>query len=265
MLALISPAKKLDAELDPELHPESEPPLGDFTLPRLLDNSQELVDTVKDLGKGRLKALMKLSDALTDLNHARYERYSTPFSPVNAKQAVFMFRGDTYVGLDADTLSKDDLTYAQNHLGILSGLYGVLRPLDLIQPYRLEMGSKLPTGRGKDLYDFWGSRLTDACNEVTASHKDRTVVSLASKEYIGAIQPQDLAGPFVTCHFKEMRDGVPKTIGLVAKKARGRMARFMVQNRVETEDDLKGFGEDGYAFKAGLSSDEDLVFVRDRQ
>ncbi len=257
MLALISPAKKLDAE--------NEPPLGDFTMPQLLDNSEELVDTVKGLGKSQLKALMNLSDALTELNHARYEQYSTPFTPSNAKQAVFMFRGDTYVGLDADTLSKDDLTYAQNHLAILSGLYGVLRPLDLIQPYRLEMGSKLSTGRGKNLYDFWGSRLTDACNEVTASHNNRTVVSLASKEYIGAIQPQDLAGPFVTCHFKEMRDGVPRTIGLVAKKARGRMARFMVQNRVETEDDLKGFGEDGYAFEPGLSSDEDLVFVRDRR
>ncbi len=257
MLALISPAKKLDAE--------KEPPLGDFTMPQLLDNSEELVDTVKGLGKGQLKALMSLSDALTELNHARYEQYSTPFTPSNAKQAVFMFRGDTYVGLDADTLSKDDLTYAQNHLAILSGLYGVLRPLDLIQPYRLEMGSKLSTGRGKDLYDFWGSRLTDACNEVTTSHNNRTVVSLASKEYIGAIQPQDLAGPFVTCHFKEIRDGVPKTIGLVAKKARGRMARFMVQNRVETQDDLKGFGEDGYAFESGLSTDDDLVFVRNRQ
>ncbi len=176
MLALISPAKKLDAELATE----SEPPLGDFTLPQLLDNSEELVDTVRGLGKGRLKALMKLSDALTDLNHARYERYSTPFSRSNAKQAVFMFRGDTYRGLDADTLSKDDLTYAQKHLGILSGLYGMLRPLDLIQPYRLEMGSKLTTGRGKDLYDFWGSRLTDVCNAVTASHENRTVVSLAS-------------------------------------------------------------------------------------
>jgi hypothetical protein len=140
----------------------------------------------------------------------------------------------------------------------------MLRPLDLIQPYRLEMGSKLSTERGKNLYDFWGSQLTDACNDVTASHENRTVVSLASKEYIGAIQPQDLAGPFVTCHFKEIRDGVPKTIGLVAKKARGRMARFMVQNRVETEDDLKGFEEDGYAFETGLSSDKDLVFVRDR-
>ena len=257
MLALISPAKKLDAE--------NEPPLGDFTMPQLLDNSEELVDMVKGLGKGRLKALMKLSDALTDLNHARFERYSTPFTPLNAKQAVFMFRGDTYVGLDADTMSKDDLTYAQHHLGILSGLYDMLRPLDLIQPYRLEMGSKLSTQRGEDLYDFWGSRLTDACNEVTASHKNRTVVSLASKEYIGAIQPQDLAGPFVTCHFKEMRDSVPRTIGLVAKKARGRMARFMVQNRVETEDDLKGFGEDGYTFEPGLSTDDDLVFVRDRQ
>ena len=257
MLALISPAKKLDAE--------NEPPLGDFSMPQLLDNSEELVDTVRSLGKGRLKALMKLSDALTDLNHARYERYSTPFTPNNAKQAVFMFRGDTYVGLEADTLSKDDLTYAQHHLGILSGLYGVLRPLDLIQPYRLEMGSRLPTKRGENLYDFWGSRLTDACNELTASHENRTVVSLASKEYIGAIQPQDLAGPFVTCHFKEMRDGIPKTIGLVAKKARGRMARYIVQNRVETEDDLKGFGEDGYAFEPGLSNEEDLVFVRDRK
>ena len=257
MLALISPAKKLDAE--------NEPALGDFTVPQLLDNSEELVDTVKGLGEGRLKALMNLSDSLTELNHARYERYSTPFTPSNAKQAVFMFRGDTYVGLDADTLSKDDLTYAQHHLGILSGLYGVLRPLDLIQPYRLEMGSKLSTQRGEDLYDFWGSRLTEACNEVTASHDNRTVVSLASKEYIGAIQPQGLAGPFVTCHFKEMRDGVPKTIGLVAKKARGRMARFMVQNRIESEDDLKGFREDGYAFEPGLSTDDDLVFVRNRQ
>ncbi len=255
MLALISPAKRLDTENDP--------PLGDFTIPKMLDNSEELVDTVKDLGKEGLKALMKLSDALTELNHARYERYSTPFDPSNAKQAVFMFRGDTYVGLDADTLSKDDLTYAQNHLNILSGLYGVLRPLDLIQPYRLEMGSRLSTQRGKDLYDFWGSRLTDACNEVTASHENRTVVSLASNEYVKAIEPQKLAGPFVTCHFREIREGVPRTVGLIAKKARGRMARFMVRNRVENEDDLKGFGEDGYAFASELSSDEDLVFVRE--
>ena len=254
VLALISPAKKLDTE--------NEPPWGDFTLPRKLDDSGELVATVRGLGRNRLKALMKLSDALTELNQDRFERYSTPFSPKNAKQAVYMFRGDTYVGLDADTLSKDDLTYAQNHLGILSGLYGVLRPLDLIQPYRLEMGSKLPTQRGKDLYDFWDSRLTDACNEVTASHKNRTVVSLASAEYIKAIQPQRLAGPLVTCHFKEMRDGTPKTIGLVAKKARGRMARFMVQNRVEDTDELKAFGEDGYSFEPELSSDGELVFVR---
>jgi cytoplasmic iron level regulating protein YaaA (DUF328/UPF0246 family) len=254
VFALISPAKKLETE--------NEPPLGDFTLPQQLDNSEELVETVKSLGKSRLKALMKLSDALTELNQTRFERYSTPFSPTNAKQAVFMFRGDTYVGLDADTLSKDDLTYAQNHLGILSGLYGVLRPLDLIQPYRLEMGSKLFTGRGKNLYEFWGSRLTDACNAVTAAHENRTVVSLASAEYIKAIQPHELAGPFVTCHFKEMRDGTPKTIGLVAKKARGRMARFMVQHRVEDADGLKAFGEDGYAFQPQLSGDEDFVFVR---
>ena len=182
------------------------------------------------------------------------------------KQAVFMFRGDTYVGLDADTLSKDDLTYAQNHLGILSGLYGVLRPLDLIQPYRLEMGSKLSHPARPRTSTTSGARGSPTRVTKSPPHTTTgTVVSLASKEYIGAIQPQGLAGPFVTCHFKEMRDGVPKTIGLIAKKARGRMARFMVQNRVEIQNDLKGFGEDGYGFEPGLSSDEDLVFVRDRQ
>ena len=167
-------------------------------------------------------------------------------------------------GLDADTLTEDDLTYAQKHLNIISGLYGLLRPLDLIQPYRLEMGSRLSTRRGKNLYAFWGSRPTEVCNEVTASHENRTVVCLASGEYIRAIQPQRLAGPFVTCHFKEIREGVPRTIGFVAKKARGTMARYMVRSRVEDEDGLKEFGEDGYAFEPGLSSDEDLVFVRDR-
>ena len=257
MLALISPAKKLDTE--------NEPPLGDFTIPQLLDNSEKLVTAVKRLGKRRLKALMNLSDALTELNHGRFQRYATPFTPSNAKQAVFMFRGDTYLGLDADTLSKDDLVYAQHHLNILSGLYGLLRPLDLIQPYRLEMGSKLSTRRGRNLYAFWGSRPTDVCNEVTASHENRTVVCLASSEYIRAIQPEKLAGPFVTCHFKEMKDGTPTAIGFFAKRARGTMARFMVQNRIENEDDLKRFGEDGYVFEPGLSSDEDLVFVRDRQ
>ncbi len=257
MLALISPAKKLDAE--------QKAPLGDFTMPQLLDHSEELVRTVRDLGKAGSKALMNLSDSLTDLNHARYERYSNPFTPDNAKQAVFMFRGDTYVGLDADGLSKDDLVYAQDHLGILSGLYGVLRPLDLIQPYRLEMGSKLSSTRGEDLYCFWGSLLTDACNELTTSHRNRTVVSLASKEYISAIRPDGLAGPFVTCQFKQIKDGVPRNIGLFAKRARGRMARFVVQNRVENAEGLKGFEEDGYAFQPELSGDNELVFVRNGQ
>ena len=174
MLALISPAKKLDTENEPPYRRLHDTPAAGR-------QRRARGDVVKRLGKSRLKALMNLSDALTELNHARYEAYATPFTPNNAKQAVFMFRGDTYVGLDADTLTKDDLTYAQKHLNILSGLYGVLRPLDLIQPYRLEMGSKLSTPRGKNLYDFWGSRPTDACNEVTASHENRTVVCLASE------------------------------------------------------------------------------------
>ena len=256
MLALISPAKKLDTD--------SEAPLDDFTVPQLLDKSGELVDTVKDLGKTKLKSLMKISDALTELNHARFEQYETPFTPNNAKQAVFTFRGDTFVGLDADTLENNDLTYAQDRLNILSGLYGMLRPLDLIQPYRLEMGTKLSTRHGKNLYEFWGSQLTDACNEATKSHDNRTVVCLASNEYIKAIQPKGLAGPFITCHFKEIRDGVPRSFGFVVKKARGKMARFMVQNRVDNKEGLKDFSEDGYTFAPELSGEDALTFLREQ-
>lgn len=257
MLALISPAKKLDAENDP--------PVTEYTTPEHLTDSQELVDGLRDLGRDRIKAMMKLSDSLADLNADRYRRYATPFTPNNAKQAIFMFRGDTYVGFDTDTLEEDDLLYSQDHVRILSGLYGLLRPLDLMQPYRLEMGSKMPTARGEDLYDFWGTTLTEAINETTSGHSNRTVVNLASNEYIKSIQPDGLAGPFVTCHFKEMKDGEPKTIGLYAKRARGMMARFMVKNRVENVAGLQTFDEAGYGFRADLSSETDLVFVRDRK
>lgn len=257
MLALISPAKKLDAENDP--------PVTEYTTPQHLSHSQELVEGLRDLGRDRIKAMMKLSDSLADLNADRYKRYATPFTPNNAKQAIFMFRGDTYVGLDADTLDEDDLAYSQDHLRILSGLYGLLRPLDLMQPYRLEMGSKMPTERGEDLYDFWGTTLTDAINKATSGHENRAVVNLASNEYIKSIQPEGLVGPFVTCHFKEVKDGEPKTIGLYAKRARGMMARYMVKNRVEEVKGLRRFNEAGYAFREDLSTDADLVFVRDRE
>lgn len=254
MLALVSPAKKLDAE--------SPAPVSAFTQPDFLDDSQELVDELKAMPKSRLKALMKLSDKLADLNYARYQHYSTPFGPDNAKQAGYMFRGDTYVGLDADTLDEDDMQYAQDHLRILSGLYGMLGPLDLMQPYRLEMGTKLKNPRGEDLYDFWGGKLTDACNAITKDHEDRSVISLASNEYIKAIQPRELEGGFITCHFKEMKDGKPKVVGLFAKRARGAMARYMIENRIEKPSGLKDFNTDGYQFKPDLSSDTDFVFLR---
>jgi len=254
MLALVSPAKKLDAE--------TPAPLGAFSQPDFLDDTQELVDTLKAMPKSRLKGLMKLSDKLADLNHARYQHFAAPFGPDNAKQAAYMFRGDTYVGLDADTLGEKDMDYAQSHLRILSGLYGLLRPLDLMQPYRLEMGTKLHNPRGEDLYDFWNSKLTDACNAATKGHKDRSVISLASNEYIKSIQPKNLEGDFITCHFKEMKNGTPKVIGLFAKRARGAMTRYMIENRIETPGGLKNFNADGYTFRPELSSDTDYVFVR---
>jgi cytoplasmic iron level regulating protein YaaA (DUF328/UPF0246 family) len=253
---LVSPAKKLDFE--------SEWNVDGVTQPQFLEHTAELVDVAKGLSKSSLQSLMKLSDKLGQLNYDRYQRFSTPFTPDNARPAVLAFRGDTYVGLDADTLSGDDLSYAQEHLGILSGLYGVLRPLDLMQAYRLEMGTKLANPRGEDLYDFWGERLAEACNDAVAGHKDGSVISLASNEYIKAVKPKALKGRFITCHFKELKDGEPKVVGLFAKRTRGAMARYMIQNRVETPEGLKAFQEDGYSFIEALSDEHNYVFVRQR-
>ena len=256
MLALISPAKKLDFESEwgHDAHSQS----------GFLDHSQELVNTAKALSQAQIQSLMKLSDNLGALNYNRYQRFSTPFTEANARPAAYAFRGDTYVGLDADSLSAEDMDFAQGHLRILSGLYGLLRPLDLMQPYRLEMGTKLRNPRGENLYDFWGEILTNACNDTLKSHKDNSVISLASNEYIKSIKPKQLDGAFITCHFKEMKDGVPKTIGLFAKRARGMMARYMIQNRIETPDALKNFNQDGYEFIAALSDETNYTFLRDQ-
>ncbi len=252
MLALLSPAKKLDFT--------SSPPVLEYTHPVFSEQSQALIDRLKDLPKNRLKALMKLSEALTDLNFERYQSYQTPFTLENAKQAIYAFRGDTYVGFEVDSLSEEDMVYAQEHIGILSGLYGVLRPLDLIQPYRLEMGTKLATSQGKTLYDFWGETLLKYCLEHVKTHKVPVIISLASNEYIKSVKAKDI--PLMTCHFKEIKDGIPKTIGLFAKRARGMMARFIIQNRIEDPDGLKDFCSGGYMFKEALSSPSDLVFTR---
>ena len=255
MFALISPAKKLDFESDCSIK--------NGTQPHFLDDTQELMTVAKKLSSQDLQNLMKISEKLGTLNHDRFQRFSTPFTNDNARPAVTAFRGDTYVGLDADTLSSADLSYAQKHLGVLSGLYGLLRPLDLMQAYRLEMGTKLNNPRGEDLYDFWNDRLTKACEKTVKNHKDKSIISLASNEYIKAVKPKELNVPFITCHFKELKNGAPKTIGLFAKRARGAMARYIIQNRVETSTGLKKFKADGYGFMAELSDDENYVFLRE--
>ncbi|PCJ95104.1 MAG: peroxide stress protein YaaA [Zetaproteobacteria bacterium] len=256
MLALVSPAKKLDfeSEWNGDTHTQS----------NFLGHTQELVNTAKQLSRSQIQSLMKLSDKLGELNYNRYQRFAMPFTTDNAKPAAYAFRGDTYIGLDADTLCTNDMTFAQDHFRILSGLYGLLRPLDLIQPYRLEMGTKITNPRGEDLYDFWGDILTNACNDAVKTHKNNAIISLASNEYIKSIKPKQLNGTFITCHFKEMKDGVPKTIGIFAKRARGMMARYMIQNRLETPEQLQSFNNDGYEFIEGLSDDTDFVFLRDK-
>ncbi len=254
MLALISPAKKLDTDTNRDFL--------NTTTPSLLDEAQALAEQLKTFSQNDLSQLMNVSDKLAALNHQRYQEFSTPFTKDNAQPALAVFRGDTYVGLDVDTLSEDEVSYAQNHLGILSGLYGFLRPLDLMQAYRLEMGTSLSNARGKNLYEFWGNLITKACNDTVKDHEDKTIISLASNEYIHAVQPEDFDGDFITCHFKEIKNGQPKTIGLFAKRARGMMARFMIQNCIETPEGLKDFDSDGYSFAAELSNQHEFVFTR---
>ncbi|MFP4098292.1 MAG: peroxide stress protein YaaA [Alphaproteobacteria bacterium] len=254
MLALISPAKKLDFE--------SEWSGSDYSQPELMDHARELVELLRGFSKTGLQSLMKLSDKLGTLNHARYQSFTTPFTPANARPAISAFRGDTYIGLDADTLGRDDMIFAQEHLRILSGLYGLLRPLDLMQAYRLEMGTKLHNSSGEDLYDFWGDLLTQCCNKTTKGHKNRAVINLASHEYIKAINPDKLESPFITCHFKEIRGGAAKVIGLYAKRARGAMARYLVKNRIEEPEALKRFDVEGYAYDKRSSDETNYVFMR---
>ena len=256
MLALISPAKKLGFQANENITYHTQP---DF-----LEYSQQLVSGLQRKSKSRLKALMKLSDALAELNYERYQNFSTPFTEENAYPAIALFQGDTYVGLDAKTLSKEDVEYAQNHLRILSGLYGLLRPVDLMQEYRLEMGTKFANAKGEDLYDFWSDILANACNQIVKDHKDQSIVCLASNEYMKSIPTASLNTNLIICHFKEIKDGTTKTIGLFAKKARGMMARFMIQNRIEARDELKTFQEDGYQFSDSLSDQKNYVFLRER-
>jgi len=207
---------------------------------------------------------MSISDKLGQLNAERFQTWHTPFTPDNARQAVLAFKGDVYTGLDAESFSSGDFSFAQKHLRILSGLYGLLKPLDLMQPYRLEMGTRFENTRGKDLYAFWGSKITEALNQLLASD-DKVLVNLASNEYFKSVQKKHLDARLVTPQFKDWKNGQYKMISFYAKKARGLMCRYAIQNRITQADDLKGFNLDGYYFSEDQSDNNNWVFLRDEQ
>ena len=256
MLTLISPAKTLDYES----------PLAtrEHTQPRFLEHSQALIDQLRTLAVQDVAELMKLSDKLASLNVARYESWSRDHSLENARPAVLAFKGDVYTGLQADSFSDDDFRFAQQHLRILSGLYGVLRPLDLLQPYRLEMGTKLHTPRGANLYQFWGSIITDALKAELAEQANPVLVNLASNEYYKSVQPKRLECPIITPEFKDLKNGQYKIISFYAKKARGLMSRYMIENRIDEPEALKAFDLEGYGFSPEHSSGNKWVFLRDQ-
>ncbi len=257
MLIVISPAKTLDFETPAvtEQH----------TQPVYLDQSQLLIDELRTLAVQDVAQLMKLSDKLASLNVARYASWETPFNADNAKQALLAFKGDVYTGLDAPSLSDDDLDFAQSKLRILSGLYGLLKPLDLMQPYRLEMGTRLDNTRGKDLYQFWSPRLTEALNqELTATNPQAPVlVNLASNEYFRSVQPKNLNARLITPVFKDWKNGQYKIISFYAKKARGLMTRYIIQNRIQDPEQIRNFDLDGYRFAETLSRGDTWTFIRD--
>ena len=255
MLIVISPAKTLDFE--------TPAPIDTFTQPRFLDDSKLLIERLREFDPIQIGKLMSISNDLAELNHQRNMDWSTPFSEANAKQALLAFRGDVYIGLQADSFTKKDFEFAQKHLRILSGLYGLLRPLDLMQPYRLEMGTTLTNARGKNLYAFWNDKITTALNEELKNEKVPVLVNLASEEYFKAVHPKTLAARVVTPIFKERKGDTYKIVSFFAKKARGTMSRYIIRNRLKDVAALKAFVEDGYAFNASLSTVDEWVFTRE--
>jgi cytoplasmic iron level regulating protein YaaA (DUF328/UPF0246 family) len=254
MLMLLSPAKAMNFEAGPP---------APLTTPELKADIAELAQTTVKLRPRDLKRLMDISDKLAVLNHARFQAFDP--SVEDGLQAAFAFNGDVYQGLQARTLDKRGLAYAQEHVRILSGLYGLLRPLDAIQPYRLEMGVRLKTRRGPDLYRFWKKSLAPAIATALAAHQDKTVVNLASQEYFASVDVEALARPVVACHFKEEEpDGTVRIISFHAKRARGGMARYAIDHRLERAEDLKAYDRDGYGFRPELSTETDWVFTRPR-
>ena len=252
MKIVISPAKTLDYE--------SQLPIADFTQPEFLTQSRKIHKVLKEQKPKDLMELMHISDKLADLNWHRNKQWKTPFTQENARPAIFAFNGDVYSGLDAYTIPVEKFDKLQDSLRILSGLYGLLKPLDLMQPYRLEMGTKLGVGNSENLYEFWRQQLTASLNKELK--KDELFINLASKEYFNAIDEKKLKVPVITPDFKDYKDGKLKIISFYAKKARGMMVRYIIDSEAETVDDLKGFDYEGYGFDANLSKGNHLIFTR---
>lgn len=254
MLTVISPAKSLDMS--------SPVPESTVTQPRFLEEATKLARAAAKLGAADLERLMGISEKLAGLNVGRFRAFEPPFTPENARPAIYTFAGDVYVGFDAKSADRATIAFAQDHLRILSGLYGLLRPLDLMQPYRLEMGTKFGVGRAKDLYAFWGTRLADALAEELSGHRAPLLVNLASKEYFGAVPVKRLPGPVITPEFKESADGRLRFNTFAAKKARGLMARYICEHRIDEPEALKKFDVDGYRFQPSQSDAQNWLFVR---
>jgi len=252
MLIVLSPAKALDFTAPATAAPLTTPELGEHTA--------ELAKVTRKLTAADLRRLMSLSENLAKLNRERFQAFDA--ASEEGLQAAFAFNGDVYAGLRARELDRKGLAWAQDHVRILSGLYGVLRPLDAIQPYRLEMGTRLKTGRGHSLYDFWGDRISAALNAAAAGHRDKTLVNCASGEYFGAVDRAALKLPLVSCRFLEEKEGEARIISFYAKKARGLMARWAIDNRIDKAVDLKGFDVAGYRFAPEQSTAEELTFTR---
>lgn len=257
MIIIISPAKSLDFK--------TKSPIEQFSQAEFLSESKKLVTVLKEFSPLNLSKLMSISPDLAQLNYQRFQKWKMPFGIENAKQAIYSFSGDVYSGFNAYSLNDKSIAYCQSHLRILSGLYGVLKPLDLIQAYRLEMGSKLSVGKHKNLYSFWKDKLTDNINHSIAETNSKFLINLASNEYAKSIQLKNVKSEVITPVFKDWKNGQYKMISFYAKKARGMMARYIIQEQIKSKEDLKSFSKDGYVFNEELSKLKPFTFTRESQ
>ncbi|RLD56102.1 MAG: peroxide stress protein YaaA [Bacteroidetes bacterium] len=254
MLIIISPAKTLDTE--------KQSVTAKYSQPEFLDEAQSLIGELQNFSPDGLSKIMKISPKLADLNWTRFKEWILPFTLQNSKQALLCFKGDVYTGLEASTLQTDEIDFANNHLRILSGLYGILRPFDLMQAYRLEMGIPLKSGKRKNLYGFWGDKITNNLNKTIADGNIKHLINLASNEYYKAIDPKNVNAEIITPVFKEFRNGQYKFLSVFGKRARGLMARFIIQNKLTDPEQMKLFDMEGYYFNDKLSGETEWVFTR---